>query len=37
MFNKMREMNGCNLSDGELANELVSCLPCDQEGALFWI
>lgn len=37
MFNKMCEINGTNLSDRELTNELLACLPCDPEGAMFWV
>jgi hypothetical protein len=37
MFNRNREINWTALTDGELTAELVACLPCDEEGALFWV
>lgn len=36
MLSTIREMNGLNMNDNELAQALVDTLPCDNEGALFW-
>lgn len=37
MFDKIRTINGLNMTDAELSSELVRCLPTDEEGALFWV
>lgn len=36
MLNTIRTQNQLDLTDAEIANKLVNCLPTDDEGALFW-